>query len=185
MNVKLPSRPADGHKGTFGRVLIVAGSPGMSGAACLAAVAALRSGSGLVTVAVPRTIQAIVAGYEPSYMTIGLDCGENRELHPAAIAQIRSRTGDFDAIGAGPGLGQSDVAAELVSALIDDCGVPLTLDADALNIVASRSIDLRQRSAPTILTPHPGEFARLTGRSTDNISGRRLGAAREFGAGIK
>jgi ADP-dependent NAD(P)H-hydrate dehydratase len=179
MQFQLPRRPADGHKGTFGRIAIIAGSPGMSGAACLAGKAALRSGAGLVTVAVPKSIQPIVATFEPSYMTVALSCGDDSRLTTAVAAEILELLASQDAVAIGPGLGQEPASRELVRALISRVNVPLILDADALNAVAADGLSM-VRNAPTIVTPHPGEFSRLTGRSTDEIHSNRQKLSAEY-----
>ncbi len=179
MSLSLPHRPEDAHKGTFGRVLIVAGSPGMSGAACLAATAALRSGAGLVTAAVPQSIQAITAGFEPSYTTIGLPCDPGGYLAIDAWEYLQDRLAAFHAVAAGPGLGQTAAARRLVEHLIEQTAVPLILDADALNLVAAHGLSLK-RTAATIVTPHPGEFSRLTGHSIEDIRLHRMSHAQEY-----
>jgi hydroxyethylthiazole kinase-like uncharacterized protein yjeF len=172
MNIQLPLRPPDGHKGTFGRVLIIAGSPGMSGAACLSATAALRSGAGLVTVAVPESIQPVVVSFEPSYTSVSLPCRQDGQLCVAATTSVSGLLAGFDAVAVGPGLGQAGAVVSLVEMLIESAQVPLILDADALNAVASHHLALR-RSAPTIVTPHPGEFARLTQRTPADVNSHR------------
>ncbi len=179
MSVSLPPRPDDAHKGTFGRVLIVAGSPGMSGAACLAATAALRSGAGLVTAAVPCSIQAVTAGFEPSYTTIGLPCEPDGQVSIRAVGLLEDRLAPFHAVAVGPGLGQTEAARCLVAHLIGHVGVPLILDADALNLVAAHRMCL-ERSAATVVTQHPGEFSRLTERSIDHIHAHRMSCAQEY-----
>lgn len=185
-----PARPADGHKGTFGRVLVIAGSCGMSGAACLAGVSALRGGAGLVYVAVPNTIQAIVASYEPSYLTIGLPtCSESGELTAVATEDIARACEGKDAVAIGPGLGTSSGASGAVLTLWATCPHPLVVDADALNVLAANESSLQQRSAidtqniaPRILTPHPGEFARLVKRSMREVAEQREELAIQFAA---
>jgi len=179
MNIDLPRRPSDAHKGTFGRVLIVAGSPGMSGAACLCASGALRAGAGLVTVALPESIQPVVASFEPSYMTIALPCDGDRQLSGEAVDVVAGLVPEFDAVGIGPGLGQSAVVVSVVKTLIATVQVPLILDADALNVIASLEMSL-QRMAPTVVTPHPGEFARLTKRTSADVNSQREELAREY-----
>ena len=160
----LPERPEDGHKGTFGKVLIIGGSVGMSGAVCLSSVSALRSGSGLVIAAVPRSIQMTVAAYEPCVMTIGLDTGSNGQLASLSRKHMEELLAGKDAVAIGPGLGQSAEAAELVAIVLEICRVPLVLDADALNVAAIGGLFVkRHKEAACIITPHPGEFARLTG----------------------
>ncbi|MCP4169467.1 MAG: NAD(P)H-hydrate dehydratase [Fuerstiella sp.] len=180
-SARLPDRAADAHKGTFGRVLIIGGSVGMSGAACLSATAALRGGAGLVSVAVPKSIQAIVASYEPSYMTIGLPSGGGGQLSDICVDDVRHLVADKDAIAVGPGLGPSKQVADLVLSLLRESECPVILDADALNVVAKYEMFARMDSIPPcILTPHPGEFSRLTGVSTAEIQCNREDAARVF-----
>ena len=109
----IPIRPEDGHKGTFGKVAVVGGSVGMSGAICLASVAALRSGSGLVTAAIPRSVQSTVAGFEPSIMTIALADDPESGLLTQSADELSRLIAGRDAIGVGPGLGRSPAAAQL------------------------------------------------------------------------
>lgn len=181
--VSLPDRAVDAHKGTFGRVLVIGGSVGMSGAACLSATAALRGGAGLVSVAVPKSLQPIVASYEPSYMTIGLPCCGNGLLSDVSVDDVRQLVADKDAIAVGPGLGQSKQAADLVLSLFRESACPIILDADALNVVAEYEMFGRvDSSSPCILTPHPGEFTRLTGLSTADVQSCREDTARDFAA---
>lgn len=179
MQLRLPQRPTGGHKGTFGRVLIIAGSSGMSGAACLSATAALRAGAGLVTVAVPQAIQAIVASFEPSYMTAALPCGDGGLLSGRSVRTAVDLLADRDVVGVGPGLGSSNIVRKLVRGLISEATVPLVLDADALNAVAAEGMSLK-RDAPTIVTPHPGEFVRLSGHSSEDVAANRQVLAAEY-----
>ena len=155
----------------------------MSGAACLSGTAALRSGSGLVTVAVPRSIQSVVAAFEPSYMTVGLACGADEQLQVTRNEELgRLLAQHFagrDAVAIGPGLGRCSGAVQLVRTALQQVEVPLVIDADALNIVATDDISL-EREAATILTPHPGEFARLLKRTADEVNSQREKLAREF-----
>ena len=177
----LPDRPEDGHKGTFGKVLIIGGSVGMSGAVCLSSVSALRSGSGMVTAAVPRSIQMTVAAYEPCVMTIGLDTDSNGQLASLSRKRIEKLLAGKDAVAIGPGLGQSAEAAELVAIVLEDCRVPLVLDADALNVAAIGGL-LAKRNKETgcVITPHPGEFARLTGLPVAEDEDTRIAMSADF-----
>lgn len=181
---EIPSRPEDGHKGTFGRTLIVAGSRGMSGAACLAGVAALRGGAGLVSVACPASIQPVVAGYEPGYMTIGLPEGAEGQLSIDTLDHISRITEGKDSIGVGPGLGTSVDLPEIVRRLFSEAKCPLVLDADGLNALApgfsSGRWEGHGHPAPRILTPHPGEFSRLSGLPISEIEADRAAVACEF-----
>ncbi len=177
-----PIRREDAHKGDCGRVLLIAGSRGMSGAACLAGVAALRGGAGLVTVAIPEGIQAIVASYEPSYLTAGLPEDENGRIKATAQKRLTELLAPQDAVAIGPGLGQSSSLQELVADLYESVTVPLVVDADALNLLARRSFLLKRPSdaAARIMTPHPGEFSRLTGLDIADIQRDRERHAVEF-----
>ena len=176
----LPDRPPDGHKGTFGHVLIIAGSRGMSGAAALAGCSALRGGAGLVTVAVPESIAPIVAGIEPSYLTLPLPEDADGRIVAGAAAVIEPRLKSVDAVAIGPGWGQSDALRLLAAELYRTLPGPLVVDADALNLLAGLSDPLQEHAGPRVLTPHPGEFARLTGRDTATIQRNREPLAREF-----
>lgn len=182
----LPPRPADGHKGTFGRVLLIGGSTGMSGAICLSGKAALRSGSGLVSVAVPCSIQSIVAGYEPSYMTIGLSEDSVGQLLLPTSDLLQRKLAGMDAVGIGPGLGQSQGACDLVRWIMQMVECPLVIDADALNVAAHERLFSSGRPmsegiiSRRVITPHPGEFSRLTGLSVEEILGNRERVAVEF-----
>lgn len=177
---RLPQRPADAHKGDFGRVLLIGGSQGMSGAITLAALAALRGGSGLVTVAVPAGIQQVVARQEPSYMTAGLPQDGEGQFASGALAAIDDQLSTYDAVGCGPGMGQSAAAGELARQLYNSLGAPLVMDADALNVLAGEFSRLQPAGA-RILTPHPGEFRRLAGRDFDDRAASEQ-AARQWAA---
>ena len=183
-----PARPAEGHKGTFGRVLIVAGSRGMSGAACLAGQGALRGGAGLVFLAVPAGILPIVAGYEPSYLTIPLPDDADGRSNRLAQESLESPIEQADVIACGPGLGQSDDLAALVGWLYASVPKRLVIDADGLNLLAQTPEILSQRPhsetgpVPRILTPHPGEFGRLIDRPISEIVKNRESLAAEFAA---
>ena len=176
--VNEPRQP-EAHKGDFGRVLVVAGSVGKAGAAYLSAMAALRSGAGLVTVATPRSAQPQVAAFAPELMTIALDEDAHGRLAASALGRILDEPAD--AIVIGPGLGVGEGVAAVVKGLVTQAGSPLVLDADALNIFAGDTSALRGREdSVVIITPHPGEMARLVGMSTDEVQADRLGVAREF-----
>lgn len=177
-----PHRSGDAHKGDFGRALVIAGSRGMSGAACLAGVAALRGGSGLVTVAVPETILDIVAGYEPSYLTRPLPADQQGRLTDAALASLADVLIHQTAVAIGPGLGQSASLQEFVTRAYSEISVPSVFDADALNLLAKRPYLLKRAegAAPRILTPHPGEFVRLTGLDMETLKQNSQQHATEF-----
>ena len=178
----IPVRPVDGHKGTFGKVTIIGGSVGMSGAVCLASVSSLRSGSGLVTAAVPRSIQMVVAGYEPSIMTIGLNDDPESGLLPVAFHTLEALLQGRDAVGIGPGLGRSPAAAELVRHVLHHARIPVVVDADGLNNAAEHKLFLHRGDCVCVITPHVGEFSRLTGRAISEIEKHREEMAQEYAA---
>jgi NAD(P)H-hydrate epimerase len=176
----LPARPAGGHKGTFGHLLLVAGSRGKSGAAVLAAEAALRSGAGLVTVAGPASLQSMLAIKLTEAMTAPLD-EDDGALTGTALAQIAALWQDKTVLALGPGLGRSAATTALVRQVIQDCPLPLVLDADALFALAGHDEVLALRLVgTTILTPHPGEMAHLLGISIGAVEADRVGTARCF-----
>jgi len=179
----LPPRPRDSHKGRFGHVLVVAGSRGMAGAAALCGASALRSGAGLVRVASPAEIAPTVASFEPSYMTYPLPCDENGliELEPAQPV-LERLIAPADVIVVGPGLGQSDDIRRLVRFLITGTSKPLIIDADGLNALAGQTDLLSGLNRPLVLTPHPGEFARLTGTSIADVQAGRVERAAALAA---
>ena len=172
-------RHRDTHKGDYGRVLIAAGSPGKTGAAGLAALGALRSGAGLVTVATPRVCQPTVAAFAPEYMTLGLDHGgEGLVGAEAASAVLAERC---DVLAVGPGLGLDAGVARFVRELVDRATVRMVLDADALNVFASDLAGLKGRpDRPLVVTPHAGEMARLVGKRAEHVTANCLDVACEF-----
>jgi NAD(P)H-hydrate epimerase len=171
-------RPSDSHKGDYGRVLVVAGSRGKTGAAHLAAVGALRSGAGLVIVATPTTCQPVVAAMGAEYMTEALD--ETSEgIDVGCVERVLEMARDVIAIG--PGLGQGSSTREFVQSLVDRATMPLVVDADGLNAFGDDPDRLSGREGrDVIITPHPGEMARLVGMSTDEVQASRLEIARNF-----
>ena len=182
----LPTRPTDAHKGSFGRVLVIGGSRGMSGAPSLAGLGALRGGAGLVYVAVPSEILPIVAAIEPSYLTIPLATDEEHGcLSADGLTGLRKACDGKDAIAIGPGLGTSRGVTSIVATLFAELPQPMVMDADALNVLAA-SGGVGRRSpntaGPRILTPHPGEFARLIGRDIATVQSQRAKLAAEFAA---
>ena len=175
----LPPRRADGHKGTFGKVLIVGGAVGYTGAPYLTAAAAVRTGCGLVSLGVPEAIWPVEAAKCVSAMPFPLP-DKHGKLSPKAKAEILRRAAGCDAVAIGPGLGRSEGVTELVLDLLREIRQPVVLDADGINALAGH-IDVldARRNAVTVLTPHDGEFARIGG---DLSAGDRLGAARAFAA---
>lgn len=176
----LPERPATGHKGSFGHLLLVAGSRGKSGAAALAADAALRAGAGLVTVAAPRSQQPLLAAKLTEAMTAPLDEVDG-EAALAAFEQLEALWQGKTVLALGPGLGRGDEACALVRRVVRACPLPLVLDADALYALVGHGELLAARPVgTTILTPHPGEMAQLTATTVAAIEADRVGAARSF-----
>jgi ADP-dependent NAD(P)H-hydrate dehydratase / NAD(P)H-hydrate epimerase len=171
-------RSPDSHKGDYGRVLVVAGSCGKSGAAHLAAMGALRSGAGLVTVATAASCQAVVASLAPEYMTEALRERDDG-LDPTGVDTVIDLARDVMAIG--PGLGQSSSTREFIKQLVDRATMPLVIDADGLNAFSDDPDRLTGREGrDVIITPHPGEMGRLVGMSTDEVQASRLEIARNF-----
>jgi len=172
-------RAQDSHKGDYGHVLVVAGSPGKTGAAALAAIGALRSGAGRVTVATPAGCVPTISALGAEFMTLALP--EDRDGGVALDAIDSILAFHADVIAVGPGLGRTDGAAALVRALFDQCAVPLVMDADAIMAFAGDAAALTPREgAEVILTPHPGEFAALLGLPIEHVQANRLALAREF-----
>ncbi|NNV06413.1 NAD(P)H-hydrate dehydratase [Geobacillus sp. C56-T2] len=170
----MPKRTRSAHKGTHGKLLIVGGSKAMSGAVTMAAKAALRGGAGLVTMAVPETVYEVVASRVPEAMC---------RLWPAedgAFAGAADWDGlDIDAMAIGPGMGRTDGVRRLVSELVRQ-PVPLVLDADALFFWDDYAEQVRGRSAPTVITPHPGEMARIVHRSVREVEHDRFGVSKRL-----
>jgi NAD(P)H-hydrate epimerase len=179
---ELPPRPRDAHKGSFGTVVVVAGSRGMTGAAILCASAALRGGAGLVRLGVPESAQPIVAAANPCYTTAGLPQGPDGQVAAAARDPLLALVRGGTVAVLGPGLGHNADLAGLLIAVIDQTTLPLVLDADALNALAPHTDRLAGRSAPLVLTPHPGELGRLINRPTAAVQADREGLAVRFAA---
>ena len=178
MRELITPRAPDSHKGDYGRVLIVAGSRGKTGAAHLSAIGALRSGAGLVTVATPASCLPIVASLAPEYMTEPL--GETDDgLDPRDVEHVIDLARDVVAIG--PGLGQAPATREFIRLFVDRATMPLVIDADGLNAFSGDPDRLTGREGrDVIITPHPGEMGRLVGMSTDEVQSSRLEIARNF-----
>jgi NAD(P)H-hydrate epimerase len=171
-------RAADSHKGDFGRVTLVAGSIGKTGAAFLSALGALKSGAGLVTVATPAACLPIVAAMAPEYMTEPLD-DANGFVTPAALDRVLELRQDV--LACGPGLGRGAGVTDFVRGLVERSTVPLVLDADALAVWAEDPVRLTGREERNvIITPHPGEMARLVGSTVEEVQADRIEVATNF-----
>ena len=175
----LPDRDPEGHKGDFGKILLLCGSRGYTGAAYLAAMGALRSGAGLTFLGVPESIYEIEAVKlsEPVVFPLPDDSGK---LSEAAIPEILERLPQMDAVLVGPGLGQSEGTFRVVKAVLEQSECPVVLDADGINVMTAHKDILRGRTNPTVLTPHAGEFARLGGDPADRVAAAE-NMARELG----
>lgn len=157
----LPIRPARGHKGTFGRVLVIAGSMEYGGAALLTGVGAARAGAGLVCLATPESVGLRLMGLVPELTALLLPEEAVGLVAPAGWRQLTAATRDYDAVVVGPGLGRHAATLRRAARLLGEIGQPTVVDADGLTALAGRERWWRTLTAPTILSPHPGEFARL------------------------
>jgi NAD(P)H-hydrate epimerase len=181
---KIPVRPNTSHKGDFGKLILIGGSRGMAGAIALSGMAALRSGAGLVRLVVPDEVLATVAGFEPSYMTQGMPTDENGCLQSLGRFDFSWAT----SAAIGPGIGGSQNVRSLVYDVIANVKLPLVVDADGLNALSTNLTSLEKAPAPRVLTPHPGEFQRLTGIRDERLGhddAFRAAAACEFAARFK
>jgi ADP-dependent NAD(P)H-hydrate dehydratase len=158
---RLKTRASDAHKGDFGKVCIIAGSIGMSGAAALAGRAALRAGAGLVRVATPKSVLAIVASIEPSFTTIALPEDKDGRISAKAVNAILDAASENDAMAFGPGIGVSSALKIILATLLEQENLRLLIDADGLNNLAGIKDWPAKLKAEVILTPHPGEMKRL------------------------
>jgi NAD(P)H-hydrate epimerase len=164
---RLPPRRDDAHKGDFGLALIVGGSRGMTGAVALAGMAALRGGAGMVRLAVPHVCQDTVAAFEPSYMTAALSADTSGRIAGSAYDAILAISEPATVVACGPGMGRSWDLDQLVGRLYQELHKPMVLDADGLNALSADPDLLAEPGGPRIMTPHPGEFARLIGKRLD------------------
>jgi NAD(P)H-hydrate epimerase len=181
MRALVPPRSPDGHKGDYGHVLVVAGSRGKTGAAYLSGMGALRSGAGLVTVATPSCCLPIVASLAAEYMTEAIP-ETGGDVDPEAVERVLDLARDVIAIG--PGLGTTPGVKQFIKRLVSQATVPLVVDADGLNAFADDPDALSGRGGPSIIvTPHPGEMARLVGKSAREVQAHRLEIARDFAIG--
>jgi NAD(P)H-hydrate epimerase len=178
--VRLPDRPDDAHKGTFGRVVVVAGSRGFTGAPVLASMGAARGGAGLVTLCVPAAIHAIVATRCLEVMPTALDDDGQGVLLPDMLEALDEQLARADAVVLGPGLGRAHDTADAVVGILESLPCPAVVDADALNIVAERDHSWRAGDTPLLITPHPAEMARLAHLETAAVQGDRLATATSY-----
>ncbi|MBI3091542.1 MAG: NAD(P)H-hydrate dehydratase [Candidatus Tectomicrobia bacterium] len=176
----LPARSPDGHKGSYGHVLVVAGSPRLAGAAMMSSLAALRSGAGLVTLAWPQGLQSRASTGLMEIMTLPLAENEEGSLHPYALKQLSafSRERGINAMVLGPGITTHPDSTSLCREILRELACPCVVDADGLNALAGHPEAFAAAAAPLVLTPHPGELARLLGCGAAQVQADRLEAAR-------
>ncbi len=175
---KISGRKKDSHKGDYGRVLILAGSRGMTGAAFLSSQGALISGSGLVTNGIPRLLNSIMETKLTEVMTLPLPETKNLSLALKAKKEILHFAKKCNAVAIGPGLGTDNETQKLVRELLEELTMPVVLDADGINALEGDLSPLTARQAQTVITPHPGEMARLTGKVADEVQASRESIAR-------
>ena len=179
--LRLPERPADGHKGTFGTVVVVAGSHAYSGAAYLAAMGAARGGAGLVRVCVPASLHPAMAVKCTEVMPHALPDGGEGVIGDAAVqALVREHLPAATALVVGPGLGRAPATGAALERLLARAAVPTVLDADGLNLVAAGGLHPGRTPAPVVVTPHPAEMGRLAGIATAAVQADRVGIARGY-----
>jgi len=176
---RLPDRDPWGHKGNFGKLLLLCGSRGFTGAAYLAAMGALRCGAGLVFLGVPESIYAIEAVKLNEAVVFPLP-DEGGMLSPRAVPEILRRLPQMDAVLAGCGLGQSEGTLAVVKSVLERADCPVVLDADGINVLSAHKDILRGRQHPTILTPHEGEFLRFGGRLEEGRMASAVRYARDW-----
>jgi len=176
----IPHRPPDAHKGVFGHLFIVAGSPGFTGAATLACEGALRSGVGLVTVGLPESLNPIMEVKVTEAMTLALPETAQHTLSLAAVEPALNFSERCSAAALGPGISREGETASFVHRFLEQVRLPTVVDADGLNSLAENLDTLKSRPAPTVLTPHPGEMSRLTGKPVADIQRNRPDCAAAF-----
>lgn len=175
-------REPDAHKGSFGHVLVVGGSLGKSGAATMAGMGALRVGAGLSTVATPRSVLPLVAGFAPELMTEPLAETEAGTISASQYARLDSIVRGKTVIALGPGISRNPETVEFIRAVVSKYELPLVVDADGLNAFEGCAEKLNGSKRPLVITPHPGEMSRLTGISTAQVQADRIAIARKFAA---
>lgn len=176
----LAVRPFDAHKGTFGHLLVVAGSVGKTGAACMTAEGALRAGTGLVTVASPSSLNPVLAMKLTEAMTVPLPETMEQSISLKARRRLKELSARVSAMAVGPGLSTHPETAQLVRDLVKGAEIPLVIDADGINAIAVNPEVLREARTTLVLTPHPGEMGRLTGLTSSDVQRNRLEVAEEF-----
>jgi len=173
-------RPAESNKGSYGSVLVAGGSVGKAGAAAMAGIAALRAGAGLSTVATAKSVLATVAGFHPEVMTEPLPETDAGTISTNALDRIEALAKGKTVLAIGPGISREPETSALVRALVAKLQLPMVVDADGLNAFEGRTDELNGRGRAMVITPHPGEMARLAGSTIADVQKDRLGVARKF-----
>jgi NAD(P)H-hydrate epimerase len=173
-------RPAESNKGSYGSVLVVGGSLGKAGAAAMAGIAVLRAGAGLSTVATPKSVLGTVAGFHAELMTEPLPETDAGTISTTALDRIAELAKGKTALAIGPGISRDPQTAQLVRTLVAKLQLPMVVDADGLNAFEGRTDELNGKGRTLVITPHPGEMARLAGSSIAEVQKDRLGVARKF-----
>ena len=188
---RLPPRALDAHKGSFGHALLIGGATGMTGAISIAGIACLRIGAGLVTLGIPQCSHIVVASFDPNYMTLPLPCDSDGRLNSDAETALSVLLMRASCVAIGPGLGRSDASDRVVANLFQNLEGPLLVDADGLNALSESKFwqEIVRGTIPPInrlriLTPHPGEWARLCGVSAKDRAGQ-VAAANDLAARTK
>lgn len=176
----LPQRTQDSHKGTYGRILVIAGSAGMLGSGALASRAALRSGAGLVTWAVPLGLSSVASSFVPELIIQPVPETAQKSLSVDAREHLLEAAMEVDAVILGPGLPVAGESGELMRLLISEINAPLIIDAGALRAIGTDLRPVKRRKSPTVLTPHPGEMAGLCAKSIEEITLAREESARNI-----
>jgi NAD(P)H-hydrate epimerase len=176
----LPRLAPTAHKGTRGRVLVVAGSRGFTGAAALCSESTLPAGAGMCFLAVPESLNATLEAKVTEVITVPVPEGESGSLGAGALAQLKEKAKECEAVVIGPGLSRAREVGDVVVGLMKAAERPMVLDADGLNALEGRAEELRKRRGPTVVTPHPGEMARLTGQSVAAVKFEAVECARRF-----
>jgi NAD(P)H-hydrate epimerase len=173
-------RPPDAHKGTNGHLLVLAGSPGKTGAAVMTALSAMRMGAGLVSLGIPQSLNPVLETQALEVMTCPLPESVDGMLDESSFDAVRELLGDKKCLAIGPGIGTAATTKNLVHRITQECILPMVLDADGLNCLAGNTKLLNDLKAPAVLTPHPGEMARLIDATPDQIQKDRISCSRDF-----
>jgi len=173
-------RPLAANKGNFGHVLVIGGSVGKAGSVAMAGMAALRTGAGLSTVATPKSVLATVAGFHPEVMTEPLDETDAGSISTRASGAVEALIKGKTVLAVGPGISRNPETSEFVRSLVIKCATPLVLDADGLNAFEGRASELNGKGRTLVITPHPGEMARLASSTVAAVQRDRINVARTF-----